>query len=91
MPSTLVTGANSFVGAHIINALIAAGHHVTGAVRRQAAGDDMFTAHPEWKDHLDIAIVSDYAKQEDWASLFQKHSFDHVRPSSPAPPSRGGP
>ena len=97
MPSTLLTGANSFVAAHIINALIAAGHHVTGTVRRAATGDEILAAHPEWKDKLDIVVVSDIAKEELWDELFKKNSFDHVSqttnqspiPNSPPPPPEG--
>lgn len=47
MPHTLVTGANSFVAAHVISALIAAGHSVTGSVRRAAAGKEILEWHPE--------------------------------------------
>lgn len=78
MPSTLLTGANSFVAAHIINALIDAGHHVTGTVRKASTGDDIFALHPEWKDHLDIAVVADLTSQARWEELFQKNKFDHV-------------
>ena len=46
MPSTLLTGANSFVAAHIINALIAAGHHVP---------TDLLTRH---KSSLPVDIKS---------------------------------
>jgi uncharacterized protein YbjT (DUF2867 family) len=78
MPSTLLTGANSFVAAHIINALIAAGHHVTGTVRRAAVGDEIFAFHPEWKDHLDIVVVEDISNEASWDAVFQKKEFDHV-------------
>jgi len=78
MPSTLLTGANSYVAGHIINALIAAGHHVTGTVRRQAAGDEILALHPEWKDKLDIVIVDDLTNQARWDELFKSNSFDHA-------------
>jgi uncharacterized protein YbjT (DUF2867 family) len=78
MPSTLVTGANSFVAAHVIQALITAGHQVTGTVRRSSAADEIFAAHPEWKGPLDVVVVADYGEQVDWEALFKKQSFDHV-------------
>ncbi|KAF2729128.1 NAD(P)-binding protein [Polyplosphaeria fusca] len=78
MPHTLVTGANSFVAAHIINELIATGHSVTGSVRRVSAGEDLFNEHPEWKGKLDFEVVQDYADQAALDALFQKHQFDHI-------------
>ncbi len=84
MPSTLVTGANSFVAAHIVNSLIAAGHHVTGTVRRASSGDDVLAAHHEGDGKVDIAVVGDYAKEESWDELFKKNTFDHVG----SPPAR---
>ncbi len=83
MPSTLLTGANSFVAAHIINALIADGHHVTGTVRRASAGDDILATHPEWKGKLDVVVVGDYAQESSWDDLFKSYSFDHVSSSQP--------
>jgi nucleoside-diphosphate-sugar epimerase len=78
MPLTLLTGANSFVGAHVINSLIAAGHSVVGTVRRQALIDQIFALHPEWKDKLEIVVVADYAVESNWDAVFAKYSFDHV-------------
>jgi uncharacterized protein YbjT (DUF2867 family) len=78
MPSTLLTGANAFVAAHIIQRLIKAGHDVTGTVRRAATGDDIFAAHPEWKEHLDIVVVEDLASEDSWDAIFKSKSFDHV-------------
>jgi nucleoside-diphosphate-sugar epimerase len=78
MPSTLLTGANSFVAAHVIQALIDDGHKVTGTVRRPAAGDDIYSFHPEWKEHLDIVVVEDLANQESWDTIFKSKDYDHV-------------
>jgi len=88
MPSTLLTGANSFVAAHIINALIDAGHKVTGTVRRASSIDDIYTFHPEWKNVVDLVVVGDYSVEDSWHELFKKNSFDHVRcpPSLILPP-----
>lgn len=78
MPSTLLTGANSFVSAHVIQALIDAGHDVTGTVRRASAGEEVLAFHPEWKDHLDLVVVEDLANQESWDAIFKSKDFDHV-------------
>ncbi|KAF2467418.1 NAD(P)-binding protein [Lindgomyces ingoldianus] len=78
MPHTLVTGANSFVAAHIINELIANGHTVTGTVRRTSAGEALFEGHPEWKEKLDFVVIEDYAKEGAFDSVFQKQQFDYI-------------
>lgn len=78
MSHTLVTGANSFVAAHIIQALIAENHLVTGAVRRAAAGNALLKEHPEWKGELDIVEIEDYGSQGSWDSLFKRKEFDYI-------------
>src|SRR4051794_25570230 len=78
MPYTLLTGANSFVGAHVINSLIAAGHHIVGTVRRESLIEELFTLHPEWREHLDLVVVGDYAEEASWDTVFKSHSIDHV-------------
>ncbi|KAF2118174.1 hypothetical protein BDV96DRAFT_597047 [Lophiotrema nucula] len=78
MPHTLVTGANSFVAAHVINELIANGHTVTGSVRRVAAGQALLDEHPEWDGKLDFVVVEDYGNQSALDELFQKKQFDHI-------------
>jgi uncharacterized protein YbjT (DUF2867 family) len=79
MPSTLLTGANAFLAAHIINALVQADHHVTGTVRRAEAGDEILALHPEWKGHLDVVVVEDITNETSWDSVFKGTAFDHVR------------
>jgi nucleoside-diphosphate-sugar epimerase len=79
MPSILLTGANSFFAAHVINALINANYHVTGTVRQSAAGDAILALHPEWKGHFDSVVIEDIADESSWDSVFKKTPFDHVR------------
>lgn len=86
MPFTLLTGANSFVAAHIIDSLIKAGHHVTGTVRRAASGDAVQTLHPEWKDSFDTVVVGDITDESSWDSVFKNRAFDHVRQPTTALP-----
>jgi nucleoside-diphosphate-sugar epimerase len=78
MPHTLVTGANSFVAAHIINELISQGHAVTGSIRRSSSGDEILAEHPEWKSHLDFVEIADYAEPGAWDKIFREHDFDFV-------------
>lgn len=86
MPTTLLTGANSFVGAHVINSLIAAGHHVIGTVRRENLVDQIYALHPEWKGKLELVVVKDYAEESSWDEVFGKYSLDHVRNGRSLPP-----
>lgn len=81
MPSVLLTGANAFLAAHIINSLIQANYHITGTVRRAAAADAIFSSHPEWNDHLKIVVVEDIANEASWDATFKAASFDHVSSS----------
>lgn len=78
MPKTLVTGANGFVAASILDELIRNGHKVTGSVRSPAKGQQILETHPEWKDQLDFVTVSDYSAAGTWDEAFQNHDFDYV-------------
>jgi len=78
MPRTLVTGANSFVGAHIISTLISQGHTVTGSVRRAPAGETVLKEHPEWKDKLDFIQIENYAASEVWDEFFKSKDVDYI-------------
>jgi nucleoside-diphosphate-sugar epimerase len=78
MPHTLVTGANSFVAAHVIANLISKGHKVTGSLRRAASGDAILSEHPEWKGRLDFVEVADYAEPGAWDEIFKAQEFDYI-------------
>ncbi|KAG4437215.1 hypothetical protein IFR05_007304 [Cadophora sp. M221] len=78
MPNTLVTGANGFVAAHVIDQLIAAGHQVTGSVRSLAKGEQIFATHPEYAGKLTFTVVSDYAKSGTWDETIKEGEFDFV-------------
>jgi nucleoside-diphosphate-sugar epimerase len=83
MPHTVVTGANSFVAAHIIEVLLAQGHTVTGTVREASSGEAVLALHPEWKGKVDFALIEDYSNENVWSSIFQKaeadgNGFQHV-------------
>lgn len=78
MPSVLLTGANGFLAAHIIESLIKANYHVTGTVRQASAGDEILRLHPEWQKHLDTVVVEDITNEDSWDSIFKQTAFDHV-------------
>jgi len=78
MPHTLVTGANSFVAAHILSKLIAEGHTVTGSVRRASAGAAILAENPAWKEKLDFIEITDYATPGIWDDVFKTQSFDYI-------------
>lgn len=78
MSKTLVTGANGFVAASIIEELISKGHKVTGSVRSPAKGQQILDTHPEWAGQLDFVTVSDYTESGTWDSAFKSRDFDYV-------------
>jgi nucleoside-diphosphate-sugar epimerase len=78
MTKTLVTGANGFVAAHIIDQLIAQGHQVTGSVRSSSKGDQLLKTHPEYAGKLTFVTVSDIAGEGAWDEVFKKGDFDFV-------------
>ena len=78
MPKTLVTGANGFFAAHVIDQLMAQGHDVTGSVRSETKGQQILARHPEYEGHLDFVVVFDYTLPRTWDAAFQKIAFDYV-------------
>jgi nucleoside-diphosphate-sugar epimerase len=78
MVHTLITGANSFVAAHIIEKLIHSGHTVTGVVRRTSSGKEILALHPEWEPHFDFVVIKDYSAAGAWDEVFRQSELDHV-------------
>ncbi|RDW68196.1 hypothetical protein BP5796_08853 [Coleophoma crateriformis] len=78
MPHTLVTGANGFVAAHIIDQLVALGHSITGSVRSTSKGQQILDKHPEYKSKVKFVVVSDFTKPGTWDSAFQEADIDYV-------------
>ncbi|KAL2823393.1 hypothetical protein BDW59DRAFT_98399 [Aspergillus cavernicola] len=56
----LVTGATGFIGAHIIDALLAHGLRVRGATRSLAKGEAMIKARPQYTDQLEFVQIDDF-------------------------------
>ncbi|KAL4934305.1 SDR family oxidoreductase [Aspergillus undulatus] len=58
----LVTGATGFIGAHIVDALLARGIRVRGATRSIAKGEGMMKARPQYREQLEFVRIDDFEK-----------------------------
>jgi nucleoside-diphosphate-sugar epimerase len=82
MPSTLLTGANSFFAAHLINQLVADGHSITGTVRSLSKGDQIVAlrrttcASSKCGNSLSLAVI-------------QNGNFDYVIHNAAPVPTAG--
>lgn len=56
----LVTGATGFIGAHIVDALLARGIRVRGATRSLAKGEAMLQARQKYADMLEFVQIGDF-------------------------------
>lgn len=55
----LLTGANGFIGAHILSLLLNKGHSVRAVLRSKAKADQVLADFPKFGTKLDFAIVPD--------------------------------
>ncbi|KAH0551576.1 hypothetical protein GP486_007205 [Trichoglossum hirsutum] len=55
----LLTGGNGFIGAHILDQLLANDFHVRSVVRSEAKADQVRASHPNAGEKLDFSIVPD--------------------------------
>ena len=62
----------------MIEALIDAGHHVVGSIRRVSSGDELLAEHPEWKGKLEFVVVPDYTAKGVFDSVFQDKDIDYI-------------
>ncbi|KAF4465570.1 NAD dependent epimerase dehydratase [Fusarium albosuccineum] len=70
-PHVLLTGANGFVASHILSILIDRNYTITATVRSQQKADDIIRTHPEWKNKVNFAIVTDFTTAKPFDHLFQ--------------------
>jgi nucleoside-diphosphate-sugar epimerase len=55
----LLTGANGFIGAHILSLLLKNGHSVRAVLRSKAKADQVLADFPTFGSKLDFGIVPD--------------------------------
>jgi nucleoside-diphosphate-sugar epimerase len=80
----LVTGANGFLGRHVVAALLDAGCAVRAAMRRPSAGAG------RWPATVEICAVGDLGPETDWAAALAGvdavvHAAAHVHVMRPGP------
>lgn len=59
-PYVLVTGATGFIGAHVLDDLLARGLKVRVAVRSEAKGQALRQARQQHSDRLDVVLIDDF-------------------------------
>jgi nucleoside-diphosphate-sugar epimerase len=75
----LLTGANGFLGSHIVAGLIAKDFHIVGTVRSEKKAQDIIDLHPDWKSHITWAYIKDIGSPNAFDEVFQNMGpFDYV-------------
>ncbi|KAH8886455.1 NAD dependent epimerase/dehydratase [Thozetella sp. PMI_491] len=67
----LVTGANGYIGTHIIKQALEKGYRVRGTLRSESAMAALASTFPEYKDQLSFALVSDMTNPESYAQAME--------------------
>ncbi len=58
----LVTGASSYIGAHVLNEFLSAGYNIRGTVRSQTSANNVLASHAKFAKQLSFIIVEDITK-----------------------------
>lgn len=66
----LITGANSFVGGHIIQNALEKGYNVRGTVRSESSAAKVHAIFDKYASQLSVKVVSDITKPELYESAF---------------------
>ncbi|RPA98715.1 NAD(P)-binding protein [Choiromyces venosus 120613-1] len=77
-PKVLLTGANGFVAAHVLQQLIQANYHITGTVRTEEKAALCRSFNPEYEGKARFIVLPDFTKQESWNQIFQETEYDYV-------------
>ena len=79
MPTTLITGANGFVGATMVDTALAHQHTVVLAVRSLSSGPPLLSANPTWdQSRITFISVPDFTAPGAFDTAFQERQFDYV-------------
>lgn len=80
MPTTFLTGGNGFVGATVLDQLLAKDYKVIAAVRAQSSGDKILSVHPEWdKSRITFVEIPDFTASGAFDSAFRQYpEIDYI-------------
>ncbi|KAH7325291.1 hypothetical protein B0J17DRAFT_723064 [Rhizoctonia solani] len=74
----LITGVNSYVGAHVAQDLLDRGFTVVGTVRSSSKGDDITRCFIQYGDRFSYTIVEDISQPTAFDKLLSTGKFDGV-------------
>jgi NAD dependent epimerase/dehydratase family len=74
MPTIFLTGGTGFVGATVIDQLLAQGHNIIAAVRSTSSGEKLLSTNPSWdKSRLELFQLSDFSQPGAFDNVFKNH------------------